>query len=96
MHFRQPSLAAFRTDLDPSRGGRVTVDEWHDYVIVTFEDVPFFGGDPSNINTFQMVLMDDGTLATMYLEIGSDVGGLVGISSGTGGLYPEESDFTDI
>ncbi len=95
-HFRLPSVAAYRTDLDPRAGGTVTVDEWFDHVVVTFEDVPFFGRPPHEGNSFQIVFMDDGSIALLLLEIAGEYGGLVGISDGAGGRFPAETDFSEL
>jgi len=95
-HFAHPAISGYRTDLNPGRGGNVFVDEWFDHVAVTFEDVPFFSGPGDARNSFQMILMEDGSLAIQYVEIGEHREGLVGVGDGNGDPYPEEIDFSSL
>ena len=95
-HFQLPAISGYRTDLDPRSGGRVVVDEWFDHVTVTFDSVPFFG-EPGRVrNSFQIVIMEDGSLAIQYLEIGDRRGGTIGVSDGGGTPFPAETDFSSL
>ena len=88
-----PTIAAFRSDLDPRAGGEVIVDEYPDHVTITFDGVPFFGESDEGGNTFQIALFADGFLIMSFEEVDPRRQVLVGIGNGEGGTIPEETDF---
>lgn len=95
-HFSLPRVSAYRRDLDPSSRGTVTVDEFDDMAVVTFQDVPRWSRtpDPSlGPQDFQIILNADGVIEIFYLTL-SEPDGLVGISNGVGnGTFPTETNF---
>jgi hypothetical protein len=89
--FEQPIVAAFADDLDPSAGGTVTVDEFADRVVVTFEGVPHWGSGGEN--SFQATMNGDGRIELAFVAIAEPTA-VVGISNGQGSApYPAEVDF---
>jgi hypothetical protein len=92
-----PDIAVFWDDLDPSSGGDLY--SWHDpvadRVIVSWEDVPHFGG--TNPASFQVHLWSDGTIDMHWLDVefgdNNDFGGsaTIGIQNavGNGFLFGE-------
>ena len=88
-HFAHPSIAAFRSDLDPSAGGEVLVREIPgEMLTVQFDGVPIYG----SISTvsFQIDLFANGDVRLTYgagePAATSDVSALVGLSVGTSPL----------
>ena len=95
--FEFPAISGFRRDLDPSRGGTITIDELADRVAVTFDGVPRYGAsDPGSVpNDFQIVLHEDGTIELHYLTLNAN-NALIGLGNGVGAdRYPHETDFVD-
>jgi hypothetical protein len=98
--FAHPSVAGIRADLDPGRPSRagdpsITVDEWDDRAVITYERVPVFSmsGEPPGPNDFQVVLDADGSIEIHVLSLAA-VTCAVGVSAGPGdGTYPPEIDF---
>lgn len=85
----RPLIAFFADDLDP-RDGNVTVDEWPDRLVLTFE-APHYGS--SDINRMQVIFNVDGSIELHYLEIYEQTA-VVGIASGVGvEPLPAEVDF---
>jgi chitodextrinase len=80
-HFRIPRISALFDDLDPSSLGTVSWKQLTDRAVVTWQDIPFYGGSGSN--TFQIEMHFDGTIVISYLAIDS-TGGLAGLSEGNG------------
>ncbi len=80
-HFQTARLSGLFTDLDPSSGGRVTWKRLWNRIVVTWEDVPGFGGVGSN--TFQIEMYDDGSVQMAWLDISAERG-VVGVSGGGG------------
>ncbi|MCP4504410.1 MAG: lamin tail domain-containing protein, partial [Deltaproteobacteria bacterium] len=94
--FSRPRIAGFDKDLDPSRGGTVTVDEYADRIVVTFEDVPDYDPTTNLLQTFQMVLFADGSVVLAYDTIALSGTAFVGVSDGDFGgtsLFPDEVSF---
>lgn len=80
----RPRIAAFWSDLDPSRVQNVStagvfVKQLPDRVVVTYRNVPLFGS--SLTNTFQITLMSTGQIVFSYVRMRA-LSGLVGISPG--------------
>ena len=88
--FSQPIASAFADDLDPEDDGTVTVDEFSDHVVVTFDAVPHWWD--TETNSFQTILRADGTVEFHYVEINEPTI-VVGVGSGQGvEPYPGEVD----
>ena len=88
-HFAHPSIAAFRSDLDPSAGGEVLVREIPgEMLTVQFNGVPIY--DSSSTVSFQIDLFANGDVRLTYgagdPAATSDVSALVGLSVGTSPL----------
>lgn len=94
-HFDLPRLSGQFYDWEPDDGGTVTVDEFlmaGGYAVaVTFEDVPHYN-NPHPTISFQMAIFSNGTVQFYYDDVTTN-GGLVGISAGTAGAYPLETNF---
>lgn len=80
----RPRIAAFWSDLDPSRVQNVStagifVKQLPDRLVVTYRSVPLFGS--SLISTFQIVLMNTGQIIFSYIRV-RPLSALVGISPG--------------
>lgn len=80
----RPRIAAFWSDLDPSRVRNVStagifVKQLPDRVVVTYRNVPLFGS--SLLNTFQITLTSAGQIVFSYSRMRA-LSGLVGISPG--------------
>lgn len=86
-----PRIAALWADLDPSAGGTVTAKASGPDFVVSFTDVPEFGGDGSN--TFAVTLSPDGSFKIVYSAI-STTAALVGRSKGDRTLDPGEIDLS--
>ena len=85
-HFVHPSIAAFRSYLDPSAGGEVLVKEASgEMLTVQFKGVPIY--ESSNTVTFQIDLFGNGDVRLTYgagePAVTSEFGALVGLSYGT-------------
>lgn len=80
-HFSLRRIAGFLDDLDPRAGGTVSWKELSDRVVVTYQDVPEYGG--ANPNNFQIEMFFDGRIRLSYLQM--DAGwGVAGLSEGNG------------
>ncbi len=94
-HFELPAVSGLRTDLDPSVAGTITVDEFLDQIVVTWQGVPRFRApDPATEpNDLQIVLHTDGSIDITTLAVAVD-SNIVGISNGVGnGTWPGETNF---
>ena len=85
-HFAHPSIAAFRTYLDPRAGGEVLFREISgEMLTVQFNSFPIYGS--SNTVSFQIDLFASGDVRLTYgagdPAATSDYGALVGLSYGT-------------
>ena len=85
-HFALPSIAAFRSDLDPSAGGEVLVREASgEMLTVQFKAVPIYGSSSTVI--FQIDLFASGDVRLTYgagnPAVTIDDWALVGLSYGT-------------
>jgi hypothetical protein len=101
--FNLPTVAGLWTDLAPdlpSTAGDpvVTVDEFADQMVITFEDTPIyydpFAGLVEGPNDFQMIFHSDGTIELAWLTINTPfMDAVAGITSGVGtGGFPDEID----
>lgn len=92
--FSQPIVAAYYRDLDPASSslpGSVTVDEFDDRVVVSYDDVPRLG--VSAPNDIQIILNTDGSIELVYVALDPH-SGMVGIGSGVGiEPFPAETNF---
>lgn len=101
--FDLPTVAGLWTDLAPDLASTVgdavvTVDEFADRVVITFEQTPIFYDEFVGLiegpNDFQMILNADGSIEIEWLTINTpsmDV--VVGISNGVGlGDFPDMVD----
>ncbi|MBW2461011.1 MAG: hypothetical protein JRH11_05155 [Deltaproteobacteria bacterium] len=79
MYDGAPRIAMLWDDLNPRTGGTVTVDEYADRVVVTFDSVPEWFA--TGANTFQLVIHQDGSIVVAYGDV-SVMDGLVGLSDG--------------
>jgi hypothetical protein len=84
-----PRVAAFFTDLDPSRGGAVTASVSEDRAVFRWDAVP--GGAQINRNTFQATLLATGEVDLVYGEMQTREA-IVGLSPG-GALSLTAADF---
>jgi hypothetical protein len=75
-----PCIAPFFADLDPSRGGQVTVSAAADRVSIVWLDVP--GAGQLNRNTFEATLHPDGSIDFVYGARLETRESLVGLSPG--------------
>ncbi|HEU5099193.1 MAG TPA: peptidase S8, partial [Roseiflexaceae bacterium] len=65
------TIAPFRADLDPTRGGAVrygTIDDGKTFVL-SYENVPLHSGPDGATYTFQVLLHDDGRIVFQYREL---------------------------
>jgi hypothetical protein len=90
-HFAMARISALFNDLNPSAGGQVSWKQLADRAVVTWENVPEYGGN--NSNTFQIEMYFDGKIQISWLEVES-VTGLVGLSDGLG--VPVDFTETDL
>ncbi len=74
-----PRVAALFTDLDPSRGGRISVRMSGEAAVFLWQEVP--GGGQLNRNSFQITLLPGGEIELAYGEVGSRTA-LAGVSPG--------------
>ncbi|MFH1436742.1 MAG: proprotein convertase P-domain-containing protein [Pseudomonadota bacterium] len=97
--FNLPRIAGFDLDLDPDGGsaGTITIDEYSDMIVVTFDDVP--RNHPDELVSFQVIMNADGhaespgAIGIYYVDIEVVDGGMIGIANGAGdGTYPDETD----
>ncbi len=87
-----PQLAPFWTNLDPSEAGAIlALEDPGVSLTVTFQDVPM-KNQPALVNTFDLVLWEDGTATFDYGLMTAEVG-LVGWSCGNQDVL--EVDFSD-
>ena len=95
--FDTPRIATFWRDLNPSTGGTVTVDEFSDRIVITFDSVP--RAFSTQTVSFQTILhfqssTTPGVIEFHYLGIQVPDSGMVGIGNGVGnGTYPSETNF---
>ncbi len=87
---RGPGLAVLGMDLNPSSSGTVTVDEFSDKVVITYDQVPKFS--TSTDQSVQLILQADGTIVYAYKTI-EYLQGLVAFTSGWGLYLPPETNF---
>ncbi len=78
----RPRIAAFLTDLEPSRGGSIAVRAEASRVVVLWNGVP--GAGQINRNTFQAVLRADGTIDLAWAVMQTREG-IVGLAPGRAG-----------
>jgi len=84
-----PRAAPFFTELDPSRGGGVSVELLSDTARVLWSEVP--GASQTNRNTFELVLRADGALEMRWAARMQTREAVVGISpGGTGAVTPAD------
>jgi len=74
-----PRVSPLFVDLDPSATGAVLADVRADRIVITWDNVPQFGGSDSN--TFQAVLFDDGTIDIVYSNVEATFS-VVGVAEG--------------
>lgn len=72
-------------DFDPTSGGRVSYEQFHDRFVASWEGVPETG--IGGASTFQLELFWDGRIRKTFLELEAP-DGIVGISPG-GGMHPD-------
>jgi cysteine-rich repeat protein len=84
--------AVFWDDFNPARGGFVTVDEFVDRVVVTWEEILPFAAANILRNSFQATFYTNDTIEFTYLNLG-ETDGLVGLADGGGAAAPPEDDF---
>lgn len=89
--FPPARIAPFWTDLDPSRGGQITVRAAADRLVVTWSNVPEVG--TGALNTFQVVLFNNNRILFTFSDVQSRTG-LTGISQGLA-LLGSVVDFTE-
>ena len=84
-HFSQPRISALFVDLDPNSGGTVSSKQFDDRVAITFENIPEYSMDPSdlNSNSFQIELFFNGVITITYLGVDAE-NAVVGLSQGLG------------
>ena len=81
--FEYPRIAGLDDDLDPGEGGTVTVDEWTDRVVVTFDGVPFYAySGTTDTVSFQIVIEASGDVSVVYLNIDRIDDGYAGVCNG--------------
>ena len=80
-HFSLPRIAGLFDDLKPASGGTVSWKQEADRAVVTFENVPQYGG--SDTNSFQIEMFYSGVIRLTHLTI-SATDGLAGLSCGIG------------
>ncbi|MCH8194338.1 MAG: hypothetical protein IIA65_10040, partial [Planctomycetes bacterium] len=94
-HLDTLRISALFDDLDPTRGGQVSVRQLADRVVVTWDGISQFAPfGQADSNTFQVEMSFDGRIRLSWLAI-SATDGLVGLSDGQG-LRPglEEVDLS--
>lgn len=74
-----PRVSPLFADLDPSAAGSVRADVRSDRVVVTWNGLPEFG--LTNVNTFQAVLHQDGTIDSVYSTVALQFA-VVGVAEG--------------
>lgn len=74
-----PRVSPLFADLDPSSAGAVHADVRSDRVVVTWNGLPEFG--LTNVNTFQAVLHQDGTIDFVYSRVDLQFA-VVGVAEG--------------
>jgi len=69
-HFAIPRISGLLSDLDPAAGGAVRVGTGPaGSLIVTWEDVPFYGGYPAGDVDMQVLLHPDGVVEMAWLDV---------------------------
>jgi hypothetical protein len=90
-----PRIAGLDDDLNPAAGGIVTVDEFANRVVVTFDGVRFYG--TTKVVSFQIVMDASGTITIVYLKIDDKADGYVGLSNGLStGTLPSATNLLDV
>jgi hypothetical protein len=90
-HFDTLRISGLFRDLNPTAGGQVTWKAMSDRVVVTWLNVPLYGGNSPN--TFQIELFFDGRIRMSWLEMAARIG-IVGLSDGAG--VPPDFQETDL
>jgi hypothetical protein len=80
-HFALPRIAGLYDDLNPPRGGEITVLQLADKAVVTFANVPEFVN--TGANSFQIEMYYNGVVALTHLGV-TAADGIVGLSAGVG------------
>ncbi len=80
-------LAPFWTDLNPSNGGAIYYHQDRNRFIIEWKNVPSYS-DSNSLQTFQIIIIDDGTILFNYQSIANANECTVGIENenGTDGL----------
>jgi len=87
-----PKVGGYSVDLAPNHGGTITIDEFAHSVVVTYDQVPRYSS--GELESFQIEMLDDGTIKFHYIHSELTDEGVVGITSGVGITpYPPETDF---
>ncbi len=90
-HFDTLRISGLFRDLNPTAGGQVSWKTMNDRVVVTWLNVPLYGGNGPN--TFQIELFFDGRIRMSWLEMAARIG-IVGLSDGAG--VPPDFQETDL
>ncbi len=80
-HFRRARIAGLFADLDPGSGGQVSWKQLADRTVVTFLNVPDYGG--TGAVSFQIEMFYEGTIRITWLGTGF-LSGIAGLSAGGG------------
>ena len=86
-----PAVAPVSMDLNPTSGGTITVDEFPDKVVVTYDHVRRYSS--TDEQSVQLELRSDGTVVFTYKLVEHTTAGLVAITAGWGTLLPPETNF---
>ena len=79
-------IAGLWDDIEPQDGGGVFIQGDSESVIVQYQEVPKFFGDPLDVVTFQIILYSDGSIKMQY----KTVGGTASALSSTVGLEGQD------
>lgn len=93
--FSMPLVGGFVTDLDPTAGGRIVVDEYPGLVVVTYDGVPL--ADGSAASSFQITMDASGAMGLHYVDVslGSSESAIIGISNAGRPATLDEKKETD-
>jgi len=80
-----PRIAPLLADLDVTVGGSIHADVREDRAVLTWSEVPQFG-NPTAVNTFQVVLYSDGGIDFVYGDVQYDFSFTEGVSGVTPGV----------
>ena len=86
-----PRIAPLWDDLNPNRGGQVTVERGASSMTVKFENVPEFFS--TGANTFSVTMKADGTIEIVYGGI-TTIDVLAGVTEGGGAANPGRTDLS--